>query len=162
MPGPYRFRPATLEDAALIFSWRHTAPVRAWWGDPEPLLAEDLADPRIAIHIVEHAGRPFAYLQDYDVHGWDGHHFAYLPPGARGIDQFIGVPEMLGQGHGTAFLRQRVADLFAAGAPAIGTDPHPDNARAIAAYRKVGFHIAGPAEETEWGRVVRMELWRPA
>jgi aminoglycoside 6'-N-acetyltransferase len=62
---------------------------------------------------------------------------------------------------GTAFIAERVLALFAEGAPAVGTDPHPDNARAIAAYRKVGFAVVGGPEETEWGRVVRMEMWRP-
>jgi aminoglycoside 6'-N-acetyltransferase len=52
-------------------------------------------------------------------------------------------------------------ELFAAGAPAIGTDPHPENLRAIRAYEKAGFRVVSPAEETKWGRVIRMEAWRP-
>jgi aminoglycoside 6'-N-acetyltransferase len=161
MPCLYQFRPATRDDRPLLNQWLQQAHVREWWGDDESFDDQDLSDPSVNVMIVECDGRPFAYMQDYDVHGWEGHHFAYLPQGSRGIDQFIGDPAMLGLGHGTAFLRQRTAELFAAGAPVIGTDPHPANARAIAVYRKVGFRVVGPEEDTEWGRVLRMEIRRP-
>jgi aminoglycoside 6'-N-acetyltransferase len=161
MTGGFRFRAATLDDLALLDRWRQQLHVREWWGDPEPYAAEDLADPRVAIMIVEHDGTPFAYMQDYDVHGWEGHHFGYLPKGSRGIDQFIGEPGMIGRGHGTAFIRQRIVELFAAGVPAIGTDPDPKNARAIRSYQKAGFRIVGSEEDTEWGRVIRMEARHP-
>jgi aminoglycoside 6'-N-acetyltransferase len=155
----YRFRAATLDDLDLLGSWRQQSHVREWWGEAATFDAEALADPRVAVMIVECEAVPFAFMQDYDVHGWKGHHFGYLPAGSRGIDQFIGEPAMLALGHGPAFIRQRVAELFAAGAPAIGTDPHPKNVRAIAAYEKAGFRVVGPEEDTQWGRVVRMEAW---
>ncbi len=158
--GGYHFRPATPDDVDLLDNWRRQPHVQEWWGLPDPNEFEDLADPRVAVMIVERDGTPFAYMQDYDVHGWEGHHFGYLPKASRGIDQFIGEPGMIGLGHGTAFIRQRISELFAAGAPAIGTDPHQKNARAIAAYEKTGFRIVGPEEDTQWGRVVRMEAWR--
>jgi aminoglycoside 6'-N-acetyltransferase len=160
MAGTFRFRPVAPDDFDLLATWLRQPHVHAWWQDTEPFDTDDLADPRVAMMIVEHQGRPFAYMQDYDVHGWEAHHFGYLPAGSGGIDQFIGDPGMIGLGHGPAFIRQRVATLFAAGAPAIGTDPHPKNARAIAAYRKAGFRVAGPEEATEWGLVIRMEAWR--
>jgi aminoglycoside 6'-N-acetyltransferase len=144
MTDPYRFRAATRDDLDLMDGWRQLPHVREWWGDPEPFDPKDIADPRIAAMVVECDGSPFAYMQDYDVRGWKGHHLGYLPEGSRGIDQFIGEPGMIGLGHGPAFIRQRMMELFAAGAPAIGTDPHPKNARAIAAYEKAGFRIVGP------------------
>ena len=129
-----------------------------WWGDPEGEdEREKLADPRIAMWIVEHEGRAFAYSQDYDVHGWDPHPFSYLPPGSRGIDQFIGEADMLERGHGTAFVRQHLARLFAAGAPTVGTDPHPDNLRARRCYEKAGFVLKSGPLDTPWGRAVLME-----
>ena len=135
--------------------------VTQWWGPPEvEAVAEALADPRIAIWIVAHEGRAFAYAQDYAPHDWDDHPFAHLPPGARGIDQYIGEPDMLDRGHGSAFIRAHCARLFAAGAPAIGTDPHPDNRRAIRACEKAGFRIASEPRDTRWGRAVLMEQWR--
>ena len=154
-PDPYSFHKVTPGDLDLLRTWHATPHVRTWW-DADDDEADDLTDPRVARWIVQHAGRPFAYMQDYDVHGWDGHHFDDLPKGSRGIDQFIGVPDMVGIGHGTAFIRARLRTLFTTGAPAIGTDPHPDNARAIAAYRKAGFVPAGPPRDTEWGLILPM------
>jgi aminoglycoside 6'-N-acetyltransferase len=52
--------------------------------------------------------------------------------------------------------------LFATGIPAIGTDPHPDNARAIRAYRKAGFEMVSGAVDTPWGRAILMERWADA
>ena len=118
-------------------------------------VVRDLAALDARLWIVSLDGRPFAYIQDYDPHAWPGHHFADLPPRSRGIDQFIGEPGLIGQGHGTAFIRAHVERLFAEGAPAIGTDPDPDNARAIRAYEKAGF-VAGREADTEWGYCLLM------
>lgn len=104
--------------------------------------------------------RPFAFMQDYTVHGWENHHFAKLPKGSRGIDQYIGDPDMIGVGHGSAFIGARVQTLFDEGAPVIATDPHPDNKRAIAVYRKLGFGPFGPPQETQWGLILPMRARR--
>ena len=154
----YSFRPGTHADIPLLRRWRAQPHVIEWWGEPEVEDPEEvLADARVAMWIVEHAGRPFAYAQDYNPHNWDPHPFSHLPSGSRGIDQLIGEPDMVGRGHGSAFVRQHVERLFAAGAPAVGTDPHPDNARAICAYRKAGFEIVGGPLDTRWGRALLME-----
>ena len=63
---------------------------------------------------------------------------------------------MLNRGHGSAFIRAHVDDLFAAGAPVVGTDPDPSNARAIRAYRKAGFEALREALDTESERVLLM------
>ncbi|HEV2124264.1 MAG TPA: GNAT family N-acetyltransferase, partial [Chloroflexota bacterium] len=91
--------------------------------------------------------------------GWSPHPFSHLPRGARGIDQYIGEPQMLGCGHGPAFVREHCNRLLAADVPAIGTDPHPGNARAIRAYQKAGFFVASEPQETRWGRAILMERW---
>lgn len=161
MDGRYRFRPVERPDLPLLRTWRSRPHVVQWWGAPDAEdPAEMLGDPNLAMWIVECDGRPFAYAQDYDPHAWDPHPFAHLPPGARGIDQYIGEPEMVGRGHGSAFVRAHCERLFAAGAPAVGTDPHPDNARAIRAYEKAGFTIASLPLDTRWGRALLMERWR--
>lgn len=156
MTAPYSFRPVTTDDLARLAAWRAEPHVRQWWGDGEPLDAAGLADPRVARWIVAHDGEPFAYLQDYTVHGWADHHFFDLPAGSRGIDQYIGLPWMIGRGHGSAFIRLWVDRLFAAGAPVVATDPDPENGRAIAACEKAGFAIAGPPQDTRWGRILPM------
>ncbi len=162
MSAPYRFRPANPADLPLLRGWRETPDVLPWWGAWQHAEAEfeaHLADPAMAMWIVELEGRPFAFAQDYACHAWDPHPFSYLPPGARGVDQYTGDPDMPARGHGSAFLRRHCDRLVAARAPAIGTDPHPDNLRAIRAYRKAGFVEASGPVDTRWGRAVLMERW---
>jgi aminoglycoside 6'-N-acetyltransferase len=160
----YTFRPMTTDDQALVRHWLSTPEVDRWWGDPDRengdddddrLFQDELGDPNIALWIVSHDDQPFAYIQDYDPHAWADHPFASLPQGARGIDQFIGQPDMIGLGHGSAFIRAHVEQLFARGAPAVGTDPHPTNIRAIRAYEKAGF-VRDVEQHTEWGRALLM------
>jgi aminoglycoside 6'-N-acetyltransferase len=153
----HHVRPASLADLPLVRQWLATPEVSQWWDAEDPFDASDLEDPSFSAWIVELAGAPFACLQDYAVHAWEGHPFGHLPPGSRGIDQFIGRAEMIGKGHGSAFIRQHVAALFASGVPTVATDPHPRNARAIAAYRKAGFRIGGEPVQTEWGVILPME-----
>ena len=160
--NPYSFRRVLLDDLALLETWLSRPHVREWW-EPDRLYDErDLADPRVRRWIVSFEGRPFAFMQDYSVHGWENHHFASLPIGSRGIDQYIGDPGMVGVGHGSAFIKQRVQFLFEEGAPVVATDPHPDNKRAMSVYKKLGFQEAGAQQETEWGLIVPMLAWRQA
>jgi aminoglycoside 6'-N-acetyltransferase len=156
----YPIRAVTEADLPLIGAWRARPHVVEWWGEPdvEPE-AEKLADPRIAMWLVEQDGRPFAFIQDYAVHDWDPHPFSYLPPGARGLDLFIGEPDMVGRGHGSRFLRQHVEWLFGQGVPAAGAHPHPDNLRARRAYEKADFAVVSGPVDTPWGRAVLMDRY---
>jgi aminoglycoside 6'-N-acetyltransferase len=152
----YIFRKATIADLPLLIEWQAHPHVREWWDEDEPYDEEDLNDARVARWIIETENKPFAFMQDYTVHGWDEHHFDHLPKGSRGIDQYIGDPGMIGAGHGAAFIRARLRSLLKAGTPVVATDPHPDNKRAIAVYKKIGFEIFGPAKETKWGLILPM------
>jgi aminoglycoside 6'-N-acetyltransferase len=153
--GRYSFQRMTPADLPMVRRWLETPAVREWWvdanGEPsDPINENDLEDPHVIMWIVSHMGRPFAFIQDYDPHAWSGHHFGHLPPGSRGIDQFIGEPDMIGRGHGSAFIRAHVDALMASGASAVGTDPSPANARAIRAYESAGF-VRQQETATEWG-----------
>lgn len=159
---PYTFTPVTPADLPLLAKWQRTPHVAEWWDDEGPPTEEELKDPRVDYRIVSYQNKPFAYMQDYTPHGWPDHHFAHLPANSRGIDQYIGEATMLGQGHGTAMIKARITQLFANGAPAIGTDPHPHNARAIAVYQNAGLSPEGPVKETEWGRILPMVALNPA
>lgn len=159
---PYTFRHMTESDLPLLRQWLQLPEWRRWWGEPEEELASlagDLREPGMRLWIVAHRGRDFAFLQDYDVHAWTDHPYRdCVPPGSRGIDQSIGDPEMLGRGHGSAFIAQHVARLLGDGAPCVVTDPHPDNARAIRAYEKAGFtRLREMREAGDWGPVLLMK-----
>jgi aminoglycoside 6'-N-acetyltransferase len=147
-----------MADLPLLRRWQARDHVRAWWEEGDPFVAADLSDPQVAFWIVSHGGRSFAFVQDYALPFGGSHPLDCLPPGSRGIDLYIGNPAMTGRGHGTALLRQHVDRLLAGGAPAIGIDPHPDNARAIATYRRIGFRQIGPVQENGWGLALPMAL----
>jgi aminoglycoside 6'-N-acetyltransferase len=154
----YAFRPAVREDLPLLQRWLRTPEVVRWWGDPQEqaaLLRDDLDEPAMVMRIVSFAGRAFAYAQDYAVHAWPQPHFARLPQGTRAIDSFIGVPDMIGRGHGAIYLRLLAERLRAEGAPVVAIDPDQDNLRARRAYEKAGFR-AGTVVETGEGMAILM------
>ena len=154
----YTFREVTPADLPLLAEWQSRPHVRKWWDTAEPFTAQKLKDTRVKRWIVETTQRPFAYLQDYSVHGWEDHHFFSLPKGSRGIDQYIGESDMTGKGHGPAFIAQHLKALFEAGVPVVATDPHPDNTRAISAYEKAGFEVFGSSQATQWGLILPMKV----
>jgi aminoglycoside 6'-N-acetyltransferase len=80
----------------------------------------------------------FGYIQCYALSTWN-ESFGPQPSATRGIDQFIGEPDMLERGHGSAFIRQFVDALLRSEIPRVVTDPDPDNVRAVRAYAKAGF-----------------------
>ena len=137
----YDFVPMTSADLPLIRRWLETPHVSEWWHDPAgqfELVSGDLDHPDMAQYIVTSDGRPFAYLQCYNLSDWNTG-FGPQPHGTRGLDQFIGEADMLGRGHGSAFIRAFAEQLLAKGTPRAVIDPDPANARAIRAYERAGF-----------------------
>jgi aminoglycoside 6'-N-acetyltransferase len=131
----------TAADLPMIRRWLETPHVGEWWHDPAEqfeLVSGDLDHPDMAQFIVTTGGRAFAYLQCYNLSAWDSG-FGPQPAGTRGLDQFIGEPDMLGRGHGSAFIRAFAERLLTNGTPRVVIDPDPSNTRAIRAYEKAGF-----------------------
>jgi aminoglycoside 6'-N-acetyltransferase len=128
----------SVRDLAIVRVWQAAPHVREWWDDEEiTLVRED--EPAMDQYIVAIAGQPFAYLQCYLQSAYPENGLGRHPPGTRGIDQFIGEPDMVGRGHGSAFIRAFVDGLLTAGAKRVIADPDPRNTRAIRAYAKAGF-----------------------
>jgi aminoglycoside 6'-N-acetyltransferase len=162
MPA-YNFRPFTREDLSMVTRWLRTPEVIRWRGDPKEQLAlvtEDLDEPLMKQWIVEHAERPFAYIQVYPAVAWPQSHLAHLQARAEVIDTFIGEPAMLDRGHGSAFLRAMAEKLLAEGAPVVAIDPARDNHRARRASIRAGF-TEEQIVPTETGFAVLMLLCAP-
>jgi aminoglycoside 6'-N-acetyltransferase len=141
MAQAYVFRPLAAGDLAMIQRWLETPEVVRWWGDPDEqyaLVSDDLDHPDMDQFIVALDERPFGYIQCYPLSTWN-QSFGIQPAATRGIDQFIGEPDMIGRGHGSSFIRQFVDELLASGVPRVVTDPDPGNGRAVRAYTKAGF-----------------------
>jgi aminoglycoside 6'-N-acetyltransferase len=137
----YEFLSMTSADLPLIRRWLETPHVSQWWHDPAEqfeLVSGDLDHPDMAQFIVASDRRPFAYLQCYNLSDWNTG-FGAQPDGTRGLDQFIGEADMLGKGHGSAFIRAFTEQLLAKGIPRVVIDPDPANTRAIRAYERAGF-----------------------
>jgi|KBSSwiStaDraftv2_1062776.scaffolds.fasta_scaffold614562_2 aminoglycoside 6'-N-acetyltransferase len=137
----YQFRPMSAGDLPLVREWLALPHVTEWWGDPDEqfgLVSGDMTEPAMDQYIVDIDNTPLGYLQCYRLTDWNTG-FGPQPDGTRGIDQMIGVPDMIGRGHGSAFIRVFIEDLLTTGTPRVVTDPDPDNARAIKAYEKAGF-----------------------
>ena len=137
----YVFRPMTSGDLATVQRWLETPEVVRWWGQPDEqyqLVSGDLDHPDMDQFIVGLDGHPFGYIQCYVLSTWNAGLGAH-PPKTRGIDQFIGISDMIGRGHCSGFIRKFVDDLLKSGTPRVVTDPDPDNGRAIRAYEKAGF-----------------------
>jgi aminoglycoside 6'-N-acetyltransferase len=138
----YCFRPFTHAELPLIARWLKTPEVIRWWGDPEhelAVLAQDLDEALMRQWIVEYRGHPFAYVQAYPAGAWPQAHLKHLCADTQMIDAFVGEPDMLSQGHGSAFLRELAQMLIAEGSPAVAIDPDAENERARRAYARAGF-----------------------
>ena len=155
----YDFRAVTEADLPMLGAWLAEPHVAEWWDEgPEASLAE-ITQAMDSVEteplIVEMDGRPIAYVQSYDPHLEDGHPYQDQPFGTLGMDITIGIPELVGKGHGSAIVRQFVDMLFEEGAPRVIIDPHPDNRRAIRAYEKAGF-VAFDTRTTVYGPALMM------
>jgi aminoglycoside 6'-N-acetyltransferase len=131
----------TAADLPLMLRWLETPEVVRWWGQPDEqyaLVSGDLDHPDMDQFIVAVDDHPFGYIQCYALSTWN-QNFGAQPPKTRGIDQFIGEPNMIARGHGSGFIRQFADNLLASGIPRVVTDPDPDNGRAVRAYAKAGF-----------------------
>jgi aminoglycoside 6'-N-acetyltransferase len=145
MAPPYQFRPISVADLPMIRRWLETPHVAQWWHDPDEqfaLVRDDLDHPAMDQFVVTAHDRPFAYLQCYDPNAWPEGGLGIHPDGTRGIDQFIGEPDMIDCGHGSALIRSFVDNLLNTGTPRVVTDPDPENVRAVRAYEKAGFQKA--------------------
>jgi aminoglycoside 6'-N-acetyltransferase len=128
-------------DLALVRDWLARPHVREWWGDRDEqfgLVSGDMNEPAMDQYIVSFKDVPFGYLQCYRLTDWNIC-FGPQPDRTCGIDQMIGEAEMVGRGHGSAFIRAFIEDLIASGTPRVVVDPDPENTRAIRAYEKAGF-----------------------
>jgi aminoglycoside 6'-N-acetyltransferase len=140
----YSFRAATTKDLPRLRRWLNAPEARRWWGNPNEqfeLLRADLNEPLMTMRIVSLGGRPFAYVQDYEVHSWPQPHLSHLPKGSRAIDSFIGWPSMVGRGHGQAYLRCWRSDSVRKARPWSRLIPQKGICVRSALMRKRGFAL---------------------
>jgi RimJ/RimL family protein N-acetyltransferase len=145
----FHFRPMKLDDLPLMHRWVNAPHVREWW-DALPTIEAVVAEyaPRILgkeptrSFVVEAGSRPIGYTQSYRIADYQNYaqHLG-CDECAAGVDLFVGEAEFLGQGSGSAFLREFLRTVvFADQWPTeclVG--PEIENHRAIRSYQKAGF-----------------------
>jgi aminoglycoside 6'-N-acetyltransferase len=128
----------------VILDWFEAEHVARWWGDPR-VNASELIWHRAAgggsgCRVICADGVPVGYLQWTEVGRYFSEDRHGLPPDTVDIDILIGDAAMTGQGVGSRALALAVETICADVAPPlISLVAAQDNARAIAAYEKIGF-----------------------
>ena len=107
MRAGYQFQPMSSRDLPMVRAWLAAPHVREWWGDADEqfdLVSGDLNEPAMDQFVVTCAGRPIRYICNATTraHGPDNG-LGMHPPSTRGIDQFIGEPDMIDRGHRLGF-----------------------------------------------------------
>jgi aminoglycoside 6'-N-acetyltransferase len=132
------------DDIAVLIGWLSDERVAARYGgrdraaDELAFVTKYLAEDEVNRCIVEIAGNPVGYVQFYPVDD-AGSYDLDDGTGVWAMDQFIGVPDLWGQGMGSRFVRLVAEHLRATVASRVVTDPAVANTRAVRAYEKAGF-----------------------
>ncbi|MEJ0060072.1 MAG: GNAT family N-acetyltransferase [Terricaulis sp.] len=147
-------RAATLKDVALLERWaRAPHVIAATSDDPDADAAFGGADwaEEIAMQsdvfaywVAELDGRPIGAMNVIDPHLEPTHYWGEIEPNLRALDIWIGEPDALGKGYGTAMMRSAIDACFAERkVTAIIIDPLASNTRAHAFYKRLGFRFVG-------------------
>jgi aminoglycoside 6'-N-acetyltransferase len=137
-------RSATVGDVDLLVAWHADPDVAKYW-DEETFTREEIVSrilrSDVDAYVVEENGAPVGYLQVW---------FEDDSPDDGGIDMFL-VPAARNRGLGPDAARTVAHWLLKAGVlRRVTVDPYLSNERAIAAWKKAGFHPVeecGPDEE---------------
>jgi aminoglycoside 6'-N-acetyltransferase len=148
-------------DEALLRRWLSAPHVRRYWGEPErelDLIRQGEKTGESEGWIVTLDEEPVAYIQAWLLSAEDEPWVTNEPPGARGIDLFIGPEDLLGKGLGRRILRAFTDRLQDAGATRIIIDPDAENIRAQRAFAAAGFHEYDRFTDTRGHTFILMEL----
>jgi len=162
----FTFRKLTQTDWPLMLKWFKEPHVEQWWPTPgkDELMEyflEKIRSKNTFGFIVFLNTIPIGYIQYYYLDRTKdeaGALWPALPDTTVGIDQFIGDPQYLHKGYGTAFIKQFITELHII-EPNITTivlDTNPENKAALKCYEKVGF-IPIYRYTHQWGESILMK-----
>ncbi len=140
-----KFRPATIDDLALLKHWDAQPHVIAsdpnednyWEWETELKRSPDWREQLIA----ELDGRPIGFMQIMDPARDDEHYWGKdVPENLRALDIWIGEKEDLSKGYGSQMMKLALEKCFAdPKVTAVLVDPIAANKRAHKFYEKCGF-----------------------
>ena len=142
--GRTGFREAGVDDISLLRNWDSQPHVIAsdpnsdWEWETELLRNPDWREQLI----YEIEGRPIGFVQIIDPAREDSHYWGDIEQGLRAIDIWIGLPDDLGQGHGSVMMKLALDRCFAdSSVVAVLIDPLASNKRAHRFYERFGFRF---------------------
>jgi GrpB-like predicted nucleotidyltransferase (UPF0157 family)/RimJ/RimL family protein N-acetyltransferase len=162
------------DDLPLMTRWRNEPHVLRWWamdGDPAPWTPDDIrreyepalsSDDPTTLGLIVVDDRPVGSLQWYR---WADYADAAAEMGipgdgaAFGVDIFIGEPDMVGRGVGSAAIDLLCTTLFAQGATSVALLTAIENGPAQRAYEKAGLDKVRQALDTDIKDGRRVESW---
>ena len=145
------FRKVNEADLGLLHDWLNRTHVHEWYDKDKSNTFDEIKSrylPKILgkqptdCYLACDDGKPFGYLQTYRVNDWPefGDHIGYDWSTAS-VDLYIGDESYLGKGYGKKMLSQFLRDVVfvKAGIDTCILGPEPENLRAIAVYKSVGY-----------------------
>ena len=161
------------EEYERMARWRNQPHVREWWDPDEPPLSVEDArgeygpdtktDSATILCVIEQDHRPAGFMQFYR---WSSYSEEAKSIGIPfdedtwGLDIFIGEPQLVGQGLGSASVDLLCRHLFdQRGASAVALAALKENARALRAYEKAGFHRTASVLDLDTRHGDRVESW---
>lgn len=150
------FRPLTEIDLPLVARWLREDHVQEWWKDPsapaqvrEKYLPRIVGDDPTHMYVIEFDGQDVGLIQSYRISDNLSWARAIACSGlvlasAAGIDYFIGEPDLVGRGIGTASIRA-FTDLVFASYPdvdSIVVTPQAANEASCRVLAKAGYELA--------------------
>ena len=151
------FRPLSLADEPLVRGWLNNAHVARWWGDMETEVRqamEHVSTGDADAFIIQGNGHDIGYIHAYDAR--EDSYFFDRWPGVKGMDLYLGYPDLVNKGLGRRVIAAFADRLLAAGAPEVVTDPDPKNTAAFTAYKHAGFSPYRVHRSTEHGHLILM------
>ena len=147
-------RRATPDDAALLAAWdREPHVIACTTDDPDAEVAFAGADwldeietsSEVSFYLIAEAdGRPIGAMQVIDPHLEPTHYWGEIEPNLRALDIWIGEPDALNRGFGTAMMSQALDACFAdQSVTGVVIDPLNSNADAHRFYQRLGFRPEG-------------------
>ena len=156
-----------------IVQWQNQPHVREWWNPDDPPLSPDetqrqyealtRADSTTIACVFEFEGRAAGYIQFYP---WGPYQEEADEMGfpavedAWGLDVFVGEPDLIDRGVGSALVDLLSLFLFdECGASRVMFAAAVDNGRALRAYEKAGFTREGRVLDTDVKDGQRVASW---
>ncbi len=137
-----RLRPATIHDLELLRRWDEqphvieSDPNDDWHWETELSRAPDWREQLIA----ERDGQPIGFVEIIDAAREEEHYWGDVEENVRAIDIWIGEPDCLNKGFGTAMMQLALERCFTE--PLVShvlIDPLASNTRARRFYERLGF-----------------------